>query len=677
MLNLNSVILVTLLSNLLIASGMPSPTQLPIRTTLQDLRSASTQKPLKPKIPLRILPLGNSITWGYGSSSGNGYRQPLLELLTNDVTYIGSEHSGNMTNNDNEGHPGAIIDQIALYAEQSLTLRPNIILLMAGTNDMVGNFDVEEAPGRLGVLIDRCVAACPDAVVLVAQLTPFLDPLSQMRADVFNAAIPGLVKQRVNEGMKILAVDMMQPSASSHTKHDAPPTVRSLATDRSLLTPEDAIYQGSPPRKQSDTVKKLQKELRMTNSGNSDVLSLPGRGRNKVRSGSRRRKGTWKKLLWVKQSYNYTDQETFLGDLQRNPRLQPYDFWPLVADSTVIVQHVCSVIVFIVCFVGILQKQVSPGAVVGWGSISTFLGWVLWDSWVGQEEANKPATPRLPHDPSMVSAASSVSNLAIPGPSNLSLSARHSHSASASSIHSTLSTVTSSQATTPKLLPNFPSPNHSPHFSHRTSLRLGTAKSALLIYFTLLGLSPILKSLTLSTSSDSIWAMSFMLFAINIFFFDYGSPAPSSSINSTNKNIPASLSTNAALMASTVLASRLPSTGEVFSLTLFSIEVFGLFPVFRRYARQQSWRGHVTLTTLLVVGAGGGVGLILGRGGDGKGILSFPWKSGIIGVVIGVLATGLAMGGCSWWLIGLQKYKNEIHGPWDPARPIIRRWDNF
>jgi phosphatidylinositol glycan class C protein len=172
--------------------------------------------------------------------------------------------------------------------------------------------------------------------------------------------------------------------------------------------------------------------------------------------------------------------------------------------------------------------------------------------------------------------------------------------------------------------------------------------------------------------------MSLLLFMINIFFFDYGSPAPTSGVNSRNKNIPASLSTNAALMASTVLASRLPSTGQVFSLTLFSIEVFGLFPVFRRYAREQSWRGHVTLTTILVLGAGGGVGLILGRGGDGEGILDFPWKSGLLGVLYGVLITGLAMGGCSWWLIGLQKYKNEIHGPWDPARPIIRRrWDDY
>ena len=264
------------------------------------------------------------------------------------------------------------------------------------------------------------------------------------------------------------------------------------------------------------------------------------------------------------------------------------------------------------------------------------------------------------------SASSSVTNLNGPPPNLSGLGARHAHSTSASSIHSTTSNIVPT--------PHYPpprAPGDSP-FSQRNSLRMATAKSALLIYFTLLGLSPILKSLTRSTLKDSIWAMSFLLFTINIFFFDYKTPPLGSEV----KNIPASLSTNAALMASTVLASRLPSTGQVFSLTLFSIEVFGLFPVFRRYARQRTWRGHVTLTTLLVIGAGGGVGLILGRGGDGEGIWDFPYKSGIMGVFIGLLVTGLAMGGCSWWLIGLQKYKNEIHGPWDVARPVItRRYD--
>jgi len=121
------------------------------------------------------------------------------------------------------------------------------------------------------------------------------------------------------------------------------------------------------------------------------------------------------------------------------------------------------------------------------------------------------------------------------------------------------------------------------------------------------------------------------------------------------------------MMASSVLASRLPSTTHVFSLTLFSIEVFGLFPIFRRELRARSWRGHLTLTIVLVTAAWGGVFVTLAGGGAG---------AFLAGVVLGSFLTFLVMGICSWWLIGLQKYKNEIHGPWDPARPIVRRhWD--
>lgn len=46
-------------------------------------------------------------------------------------------------------------------------------------------------------------------------------------------------------------------------------------------------------------------------------------------------------------------------------------------------------------------------------------------------------------------------------------------------------------------------------------------------------------------------------------------------------------------------------------------------------------------------------------------------KHSVLGMIVSCLIAALAMGGCSWWLIGLQKYKNEIYGPWDPARPII------
>ena len=123
-------------------------------------------------------------------------------------------------------------------------------------------------------------------------------------------------------------------------------------------------------------------------------------------------------------------------------------------------------------------------------------------------------------------------------------------------------------------------------------------------------------------------------------------------------------------MASTVLASRLTSTTHVFSLTLFSIEVFGLFPVFRRHLRHMSWRGHLFLTFSLVAGAGASMGVTLAPSAT-------VWKAAIIGGLLWGLGTATAMGLCSWWLIGLQRYKNVVIGPWDPARPIIRagQWE--
>ncbi len=81
-----------------------------------------------------------------------------------------------------------------------------------------------------------------------------------------------------------------------------PANAQSVVTDHSLLTPEDAIYQGSPPRRPSAAVQKLQKDLRMTNG---EAVRQPRREhKDRDRSGSRR-KATWKKLLWVKQSCEY------------------------------------------------------------------------------------------------------------------------------------------------------------------------------------------------------------------------------------------------------------------------------------------------------------------------------------------------------------------------------------
>ncbi|QSZ36663.1 hypothetical protein DSL72_006544 [Monilinia vaccinii-corymbosi] len=161
---------------------------------------------------LRIQPLGNSITFGYLSSDGNGYRLGLLDLLTsagNTVQYVGSVQAGNMTDNFNEGHPGAVISQIAEYATLSLPENPNLVLLMAGTNDINDFLDITTAPDRLSGLIDGITAAVPNVTVIVAQLTPAANIAVDDALVTFNSKIPDIVASKVAAGQKVSTVNMM------------------------------------------------------------------------------------------------------------------------------------------------------------------------------------------------------------------------------------------------------------------------------------------------------------------------------------------------------------------------------------------------------------------------------------------------------------------------------------
>ncbi|PVH84842.1 carbohydrate esterase family 3 protein [Cadophora sp. DSE1049] len=190
-------------------------------------------------VPLKILPLGNSITYGYQSTDGNGYRKHLLNKITTNGTaqYIGSVRSGNMTDNHNEGHPGATITQISAFSINSLALRPNLILLMAGTNDMNLNLSLG-APERLANLVDMCSIACPDAVILLAELTPAGTADVEARVQQFNPSVVSIAANREQNGMKIVAVDMRKFVTPADLKDELHPN------DVGYAKMADAWYQG-------------------------------------------------------------------------------------------------------------------------------------------------------------------------------------------------------------------------------------------------------------------------------------------------------------------------------------------------------------------------------------------------------------------------------------------------
>ncbi|EQB55684.1 GDSL-like Lipase/Acylhydrolase [Colletotrichum gloeosporioides Cg-14] len=198
-----------------IASAVAFAAPLALAADSLNYTGAAAGQVIKDGVELRILPVGDSVTVGYLSTDGNGYRLKLQENLSaNDVVFAGTESSGNMTDPYFAAWSGKTIQYIADNVPPSLTQRPNVILLHAGTNDMNPNPDISTegndpaaAAARLGALIDQMLEACPDATVLVAQIINTCVAEQQPQTEVFQGLIPDIVEQRQNASKHVLAVD--------------------------------------------------------------------------------------------------------------------------------------------------------------------------------------------------------------------------------------------------------------------------------------------------------------------------------------------------------------------------------------------------------------------------------------------------------------------------------------
>ncbi|KAL9716230.1 glycosylphosphatidylinositol anchor biosynthesis [Leucoagaricus gongylophorus] len=180
---------------------------------------------------------------------------------------------------------------------------------------------------------------------------------------------------------------------------------------------------------------------------------------------------------------------------------------------------------------------------------------------------------------------------------------------------------------------------------------LKALKSSILVFLALMSLSPVLRTLTAATSSDSIWALSAILFSLNMLLADY-STMPTNAHGQVR--LSSVLSMNAAISGSVVLASRLSADMSVFALILNSVVTFAFFPLLRRLIQATSTIVWVALTVVL-----GASAVILAT------YISdiFMYLCGFTLIVVTFVAPAILM-----WA---QKFKNEIRGPWDVAVPIV------
>jgi lysophospholipase L1-like esterase len=167
-----------------------------------------------------ILPLGDSITYGYLSASeqgSNGYRAQLYADLGGHVNFLGSQTDGNLAQPNNEGHNGYLIQEIDQGLKGIPTggratsnngghwldggngtgrsaINPGVVLLNIGTNNATDGDSAGTMETYLTNLLSDLKTDLPSAQIFVGSLTPRLDSTSDEAVeDAYNAAMPGIV----------------------------------------------------------------------------------------------------------------------------------------------------------------------------------------------------------------------------------------------------------------------------------------------------------------------------------------------------------------------------------------------------------------------------------------------------------------------------------------------------
>ncbi len=176
---------------------------------------------------IKVMPLGDSITAGY--TTEGGYRNQLCSLLVENelsayVDFVGSESSGTGYDTNNEGHSGWAIaaisasDDIEGSGRKGLTTNidtwmtdytPDIVMLQIGTNDILSQYDLTNAPTRLETLVDKVLAKLPEDGKMYIATIPYIDVTSKYNntgistqtemdeiIDTYNAAVETLATSK-------------------------------------------------------------------------------------------------------------------------------------------------------------------------------------------------------------------------------------------------------------------------------------------------------------------------------------------------------------------------------------------------------------------------------------------------------------------------------------------------
>ncbi|WP_410641391.1 cellulose binding domain-containing protein [Amycolatopsis sp. lyj-346] len=221
---------------------MPKRVYALIAVVVAVLGLALAQPAVSAAAPVRIMPLGDSITAGPGC-----WRALLWDRLQRtgypNIDFVGSQPGGGCSvpfDGDHEGHGGyaatGIADQNQLPAWLAAS-RPDVVLMHLGTNDLWGGtIGTDAILAAYSKLVDQMRASNPDMKILVAQLIP-MEPggcaACAQRVVALNTAIPGWAAAKTTTRSPITVVDQWTGfSAAADTSdgvHPIDPGFRKMA----------------------------------------------------------------------------------------------------------------------------------------------------------------------------------------------------------------------------------------------------------------------------------------------------------------------------------------------------------------------------------------------------------------------------------------------------------------
>lgn len=219
----------------------PRPRRLPLLPLLGLLASlllslgglaphaaASTAPAAKAADPVRVMPLGDSITGSPGC-----WRAVLWNRLrtagytgVDFVGTLGPQGCGVDHDGDNEGHGGELVtnvaDQNLLPARLRATL-PDVVLMHFGTNDVWSDISPDRILAAYTKLVEQMRASNPDMRVLVAQIIP-MNPSTcaacAQRVVDLNARIPAWARTTSTDRSPVTVVDQWTGFSTAADTYD-------------------------------------------------------------------------------------------------------------------------------------------------------------------------------------------------------------------------------------------------------------------------------------------------------------------------------------------------------------------------------------------------------------------------------------------------------------------------